>query len=74
MGKRLANKANREEVADHFLDPRVPQAIEVEVSLIDHYDQLLGEVERSRTRSAKTEDVQTFARLPSVPGIGQILA
>lgn len=74
MGKRLANKANREGVADHFPDPSVQKAIEVDVSLIDHYDQVLGEVELYLTRSAKTDDVQTFARLQSVPGIGQILA
>jgi transposase len=52
----------------------VRKAIAVDVSLIDHYDQLLGEVERYLTRSAKAHDVQTFARLHSVPGIGQILA
>ena len=74
IGKRLAAKANREDVADHFPDPSVRKTIAVEVSLIDHYDQLLGEVELSLTRSAKTDDVQTFARLQSVPGIGQILA
>jgi transposase len=44
------------------------------VSLIDHYDQLLGEVELYITRSAKVHDVQPFARLQSVPGIGQTLA
>ena len=74
IGKRLANQSNREDVAEHFPDPSVRKAIEVDVSLIDHYDQLLGEVELYRTRSAKTDDVQTFARLQSVPGIGQILA
>ena len=74
MGKRLANKANREGVADHFLDPRVPKALEGDVSLLDHYDQWLGEGERYLTRRAKAQDVQTFARLQSVPGIGQILA
>ena len=46
----------------------------MDVSLIDHYDKLLGAVELYLTRSAKTDDVQTFARLQSVPGIGQILA
>jgi hypothetical protein len=61
-------------VAEHFPDPGVRQAIEVEVSLIDHYDQLLGEGELYLTRSAKAHNVQTFARLHSVPGIGQILA
>src|SRR5919205_4526313 len=72
IGKRLAYRSNRDEVADHFPDPSVRKAIEVDVSLIDHYDQLLGEVELYLTRSAKTDDVQTFARLQSVPGIGQI--
>jgi len=74
IGKRLANKSNREEVAEHFPDPSVRKAIAGDVALIDHYDQLLGEVELYLTRSAKTDDVQTFTRLQSVPGIGQILA
>jgi len=60
--------------AEHFPDPSVRKTIELDVVLIDQYDQLLGEVERSLTRSAKAHDVQTFARLQSVPGIGQILA
>jgi transposase len=74
IGKRLANKANREDVANHFPDPSVRKAIEVDVSLIDHYDQLLGEVELYIARSAKAHDGQTFSRLQSVPGLGQILA
>ena len=74
IGKKLAYKANREGVEDHFPDASVRKTIEVDVSLIDHYDKLLGEVELYITRSAKTHEVQTFARLQSVPGIGQILA
>ncbi len=73
-GKKLAYKANRDGVEEHFPDPSVRKSIEVDVSLIDHSDKLLGEVELSITRSAKAHDVQTFARLQSVPGIGQILA
>jgi len=74
MGKKLAYKANREGVADHFPDPSVRKSIEVDVALMDHYDKLLGEVELYITRTAKLHDVQTFTRLQSVPGIGQILA
>ena len=74
IGKKLAYKANREGVEEHFPDPSVRKTIEVDVSLIDHYDKLLGEVELYITRTAKTHDVQTFSRLRSVPGIGQILA
>jgi len=73
-GKRLATTAKRDDVADHFPDPSVRKTIEVEVSLINHYDELLGEVELYITRTAKAHDVQTFARLQSVPGLGQSLA
>jgi transposase len=61
-------------VEAHFPDPSVRKTIAVDVSRIAHYAQLLGEVELSITRTAKAHDVQTFARLQSVPGIGQILA
>jgi transposase len=73
-GKQLADKANREGVEEHFPDSRVRKPIAVEVSLLDHSDQLPGEGELSITRTAKAPDVQTFSRLPSVPGSGPILA
>jgi len=44
------------------------------VALIDHYDQLLRAVELYITRTAKGPDAQRFARVQSVPGIGQLLA
>jgi len=74
IGKKLAYKANREGVEDHFPEPSVRKSIEVDVSLIDHYDKLLGEVELYITRTAKGHDSQPFTRLQSVPGIGPILA
>jgi transposase len=74
IGKKLAYKGNREGVEEHFPDPSVRKTIEMDVSLIDHYDQLLGEMELYITRTAKGHDAQSFARLQSVPGIGQILA
>jgi transposase len=74
IGKKLAYKANREGVEEHFPDPSVRKTIAVDISLIDHYDKLLGEVELYITRTAKVHDGQTFARLQSVPGIGQTLA
>jgi transposase len=74
MGKQLADKANREGVAEYFPAPRVRTTIAVDVSLLEQYDKLLGEVELYLTRTATTHDVQTFSRLQSVPGSGQILA
>jgi transposase len=61
-------------VEEHFPEPSVRKTIEVDVALIDHYDHLLGELELYLTRTAKGHDVQTFSRLQSVPGMGQILA
>jgi len=74
IGKKLAYKANREGVADHFPEPSVRKTIELDVALIDHYDQLLRAVELYITRTAKGPDAQRFARVQSVPGIGQLLA
>lgn len=45
---------------DHCPDPSVRKTLEVDVSLIDHYDTLLDEVELYITRRAKAHDVQTL--------------
>jgi transposase len=74
IGKKLADKANREGVEDHSPDPSVRKTIAVDISLIAPYDKLLGAGELDITRTAKTHEVPTFARLQSVPGSGQILA
>ena len=74
IGKKIAYKANRDGVAAHFPDPQVQESIAVDLALIYHYDQLLGELELSITRTAKVHDVQSYHRLRSVPGIGKILA
>jgi transposase len=76
FGKKLSYAANREElqVAERFTDPSVRRMIDVDLALIDQYDTLLGDVELYLTRTAKVDDVNTFHRLRSVPGIGKILA
>src|SRR6266511_5282225 len=42
IGKKLAYKANREGVEDHFSDPSVRKTIEVDVALLDQYDKVLS--------------------------------
>ena len=74
FGKKIAYKANRQGVAEHFPNPSVRKSIEMDLSLINHYDQLLTEVELYITQTVKVHDVNTFYRLRSVPGIGKILA
>src|SRR5262249_38892108 len=74
LGKKIAYKANRPGVAEHFVEAEVRKSIEVDLSLIDHYDTLLTDVELTIARTAKIHDPHTFHRLRSVPGIGKILA
>jgi hypothetical protein len=45
IGKKLAYKANRTDVAERFPDPAVQKSMEVDLALIGHYDQLLSDVE-----------------------------
>src|SRR5213593_2476491 len=45
IGTKLAYKANRQGVAERFPEPAVQKSIEVDLMLIDHYDQLLRDME-----------------------------
>jgi len=74
LGQKLADTVTRAGVEEHFPDPSVRQTLAVEVSLLDQYEKWLGEVELYLTRTATAHAVQPFARLPSVPGVGQLLA
>jgi len=74
FGKKIAYKRNRHDLPEHFTDLSVRRSIEMDLSLIDHYDKLLTEVELYITQNAKVHDVNAFNRLRSVHGIGRILA
>jgi transposase len=74
IGKKIAYKANRGGVAERFPDPAVHKSVEVDLALIDFYDQLLRDVELTIVQTAKQHDAQTLYRLQSVPGIGKILS
>ena len=73
FGKKLAYKANREGVAEHFPDPSVNKSIEVDLQLLDFYDQLLNDLELYIVKKAKVDDVYSWYRLRSIPGVGKIL-
>jgi transposase len=74
FGRKLAYKANREGVVEHFSDPSVQKSVEVDLALIDHYDALVTDLELTIVREAKRHDADAFHRLRSVPGIGKVLA
>ena len=75
FGKKLKLVANREElnIAARFADPSVRKTIEVDLALIDKYDEMIGDLERYLIRTAKVDDVQTYHQLQTIPGVGKIL-
>jgi transposase len=74
LGKKIAYKANRDGVAERFADPAVQKSIEVDLTLITYYDQLLTDLELSIVKAAKHHDANTLYLLQTVPGIGKILS
>jgi transposase len=72
-GKKIAYKANREGVADRCADPAVQKSLEVDLTLITSYEELLRDVALTLVTTAKHHDANTLSRLHTVPGIGTIL-
>jgi len=73
IGKKIAYKANREGVAERFPDASVQKSIELDLTLLNHYDQLLPRLEHEISLIAKTHDADSYFRIRSIPGIGRIL-
>jgi transposase len=74
FGRRLAYPANRAGVREHFPDPSVRKSIDVDLALLERYDDLITDLELTIVREAKQHDGDAFHRLRSVPGIGKVLA
>lgn len=74
--KKLSFAANRQEmdITQRFADTSVQKSAAADLALIDCLDELIGEVELYLTRTAKVDDVQTYHRLQTIPGVGKVLA
>ena len=74
IGKNLRYAFNHEGVAERFVDDSVQKNVELDLALIDFYDQQLSKVEWHCQQQAKAFDYQRLMLLRSVPGIGHILS
>jgi transposase len=74
--KKLSFAANRAElqIADRFTDPSVQHSAAVDLAVIDVLDEQIGKLELYLSRTAKVDDVQTYHRLQTIPGVGKVLA
>ncbi len=74
IGKNLRYKANRKIVDRRFDDPSVQKSVDLDIQLINFYDEQLRDVEYYIRKHAKVNDYQSYMLLNSVPGIGQIIS
>ncbi len=72
--KNINKRGNREGIDRLFSDPTVRKNIEVDLSVADHLQDEITQLENFIIRKTKTFDLRTFYRLRTVPGIGKILA
>jgi transposase len=74
IGKKIAYKTNRPGVAERFADPAVQKSMEVDLALIDSYDELLRDLELAIVRTAKPHEAHPLYVLQPVPGMGKLLS
>jgi transposase len=72
--KTISRKNNRVNVIEHFNDPAVQKSMELNLSLIDHYDSILRKTENYILNHVKAHNANEFYLLRTIPGVGEILA
>src|SRR5262249_32516359 len=74
--KKLSFAANRAELQlpQGFADPSVQHSAAVDLAVIDCLEEQIADLELYLTRTAKVDDVQTYQRLQTIPGVGQVRA
>ncbi|MCL4837764.1 MAG: IS110 family transposase, partial [Thermoanaerobaculia bacterium] len=71
---RLDRAANRAGLAEHFPSGSARLSIGADCSRLDALDALIDELERTLVRAVKVDDLASFYRLRTIPGIGETLA
>jgi len=74
FSKTLKYKANREGIANRFEDRSVRKTIEVDLYLLDCYDEVLRDLELYILKTARLDDPISLHLLQTAPGIGMILS
>ncbi len=73
MGKNIADKANRDGVAERFAEPAVQQSLEVDLARISYSEARLRDVALTIVKTARQHDANTLYLRQTVPGIGKSL-
>ncbi len=70
----ISYRTNRQGIADRFQGDSVRRMVQLNVDLIDFYDEQIKQLDLYLEQNAKIDDPDTFYRLMSIPGVGRILA
>src|SRR5262249_35029547 len=73
LGKKSADQANRDGVAERFPAPAVQQSLAVDLALLGHYAHVRRDMARAVLKTAKPHDAHTLSRRRAVPGSGAML-
>jgi transposase len=71
--ERLTQSDNRQRLADLFDEPALRATIRADLSLIDHYDDLIPVPEHTVLELARVHDPDTLRLLMSIHGVGKVL-
>jgi transposase len=74
FNKCISRKRNRTGISEHFEDISVRKSIELNLTLIKQYDNLLNEVELFLVRHTKEHRPNDLYLLRTIPGVGKILS
>jgi transposase len=72
--KTISRKSNRGQVINHFTDPAVQKSMELNLTLINQYDNILRQTENYILNHVKVHNPNEFYLLRTIPGVGEILA
>lgn len=70
----ISRKRNRGQVIEHFDDPAVLKSMELNLALIEKYDDILRTTENYILNHVKAHNPNDFYLLRTIPGVGEILA
>jgi len=71
---RISKENNRNGIDELFPDPEVRKIVQLDLAMIDAYDNVVGVLERKLETTARRHDWHTLLLLRSIHGIGRILA
>ena len=74
FNKCISRKRNRTGISEHFEDNSVRKSIELNLTLLKQYDNLLNEVELFLVRHTKENRPNDLYLLRTIPGVGKILS